>query len=59
MRELFGTLLLNCEVTRPERLWEDHKDELSHDFLYRKRQVGIEGDGMEIRSMATTPAGPK
>ena len=41
MRELFGTLLLNCEVTRPERLWEDHKDELSQDFLHKKRQVRV------------------
>ena len=41
MRELFGTLLLDCEVTRSERLWEDQKVELSHDFLHKKRQVRV------------------
>ena len=39
--ELFGTSLFNYEVTRPERLWEDHKDELSQDFLHKKRQVRV------------------
>ncbi|CAB4488149.1 unnamed protein product [Rhizophagus irregularis] len=38
LRKLFAILLLFCEVTRPEVLWETHISTLSDDILFQVRQ---------------------
>jgi hypothetical protein len=38
LRKLFAILLLFCEVTRPEVLWESHISTLSDDILFQVRQ---------------------
>ena len=38
MRKLFATLLLFCEPTRPEILWEAHISALSDDILFQVRE---------------------
>src|SRR5436305_591507 len=37
LRKLFATLLLFCELTRPEILWEKHISALSDDILFQVR----------------------
>jgi len=38
LRKLFATLLLFCEVIRPEILWEAHISTLSDDIFFQVRQ---------------------
>jgi hypothetical protein len=38
LRKLFAILLLFCEVTKPEILWEAHISTLSEDILFQVRQ---------------------
>ena len=38
LRKLFAILLLFCEVTRPEVLWEAHISTFSEDILFQIRQ---------------------
>ena len=38
LRQLFAVLLLNCDLTSPKKMWEDYKNYLSEDILYRLRK---------------------
>lgn len=38
MRSLFAIILTTCAPSNPKQLWENHKESLSEDILYRNRQ---------------------
>jgi hypothetical protein len=38
MRELFVTILVFAEPVEPRQLYEDHKESMAEDYLYKKRQ---------------------
>ena len=38
LRDLFVTILLFCEVSRPRQLWQENWESLSEDILHKKRK---------------------
>ena len=38
LRELFVSILINCQPSDPNKLWNNHKDNLTSDILYRIRK---------------------
>ncbi|KAJ7732793.1 hypothetical protein DFH07DRAFT_755137 [Mycena maculata] len=40
LRQLFSTLLLFCEPSRPALLWEQFRQHICDDFVHRLRTMG-------------------